>query len=511
MPKLVNFNSREEKEAIISYLRTKNYATGLSKFEKRSLRRRSDLFILLGDDLCYNGEDGPLKVVCPYETDLINHIIKTEHNLSHMGINKMVDLINKKYYGINKEKITEYVNACESCRHFNSIQTIQPAYVNDITKKYDLYMMDCVDLRKYSNQNDDYGWILNVIDTYTKYLWSFKLKNKTASAIKDSLEFIFDNFGEPVSIQSDNGKEFKNELLRSYFNDLNIKIIHGRPRNPKAQGQVERVNQTIKRWLSKKLFDSNRQRWIDHHATVVRIYNRSIHRATTKSPFKLFFNHQGFNVPLSSGEFIENETGLHKVDPALNMIQNNEILTELESEIHSNDCSNFTKKVIKGTIGDHNQLFVIKHDDGRTFEYINGIITTYIDNKVVSNEPWNVDGHLFRDAEISSDFNEKLILKNDSDMPDDPEIEVMKHFKKYKQKTIDNMNSNLIKKELKVGDLVLLKKDFDMNPDTKKAPFDSFFEKDNFEVVALLTNNMVQIKDTNNDSRTVFKGVIKKI
>ncbi|TBT99602.1 hypothetical protein CWI36_1918p0010 [Hamiltosporidium magnivora] len=66
--------------------------------------------------------------------------------------------------------IKEYVKECEACSRFDSLKTIQPIYINHITKKYDLFMMDCLDLRRYSDQNDQYSWILNVIDTYTKHL-----------------------------------------------------------------------------------------------------------------------------------------------------------------------------------------------------------------------------------------------------------------------------------------------------------------------------------------------------
>ena len=62
---------------------------------------------------------------------------------------------------------------------------------------------------------------------------------QNAIAVKECLKFIFDNFGEPEEFQSDNGKEFKNQLLKDFLLNRNIKIIHGRPRNPKAQGQVD--------------------------------------------------------------------------------------------------------------------------------------------------------------------------------------------------------------------------------------------------------------------------------
>ncbi|KAI5151714.1 hypothetical protein ENBRE01_2332 [Enteropsectra breve] len=130
-------------------------------------------------------------------------------------------------------------------------------------------MMDCVDLRRYEYENDGFCWILNVIDTYTKYLWSFKMKNKSASLVKDCLEQLFNNYSLPYEIQSDNGREFKNQLLRNYLLSLNVRIIHKRPRNPKAQGQIERANQTVKRRLGKCLFGKLEMRWIDELERVV--------------------------------------------------------------------------------------------------------------------------------------------------------------------------------------------------------------------------------------------------
>ena len=47
--------------------------------------------------------------------------------------------------------------------------------------------------------------------------------------------------------------------------NMHITIIHGRPRHPQSQGQVERVNQTVKRFIAKKLYGTNGNRWIDVH------------------------------------------------------------------------------------------------------------------------------------------------------------------------------------------------------------------------------------------------------
>jgi hypothetical protein len=65
------------------------------------------------------------------------------------------------------------------------------------------------------------------MDTYTKYLWSFKIINKSALQVKECRKFIYMNFGVPVAIQPDNGKEFRNRLLLDYNRDLNVRVIMG--------------------------------------------------------------------------------------------------------------------------------------------------------------------------------------------------------------------------------------------------------------------------------------------
>lgn len=461
MPRLNLCESKEEKDDLVEFLRTNRYPEGLTKVQKRNFRRKADNFVMLRDDLCFRGKESLLKVVFPFEVDLVKHIIEIEHSISHMGVNKLQDLIKRKYYGIPQSMISDHVSSCESCRRYNSVRTIQPVYINDITKKYDRYMMDCVDIRRYADQNDGYSWLLNVIDTFSKYLWSFKLINKTAEAVKQSLEFIFDNFGVPLSIQSDNGKEFRNQVLHDFLSSNNINIIHGRPRNPKSQGQVERVNQTVKRWLSKKLYGTNGQRWIDFHRDVVYAYNRTIHRAVNHSPFMLFFGHQGFNLPTSGGDFVED-------------VDNNSILMV---ENTNNDIDN-----------------LIEIDENSFKEY----------------EEWNFEDYdpsLYEEIQAS---NQVVILHESKDEAD-LRNGTLAYFEKYKNKTIENADSNLVSRNLEIGDQVLIKKDFDTNPGTKKLPFDSFYENSIYSVTDFLENNRIRVQDENGNTKTVFKGVIKKI
>jgi len=436
MPRITTCKTVQEKIELIAFLRTGAYPAESNESQRRSMRRKAKHFRMIADDICYVDQRGDLlKAVFEFEGALIDHIIQKEHETAHMGIKKTTDLINRKYHGIPKSAISDYIGNCEACAHFNSLRTIQPLYINDIVAKYDRYMMDCVDLRRYEPQNDGYCWILNVIDTYTKYLWSFKLLSKSAIGVKESLRFIFNNFGVPRSIQSDNGKEFRNRLLQEFLEEHHVLIIHGRPRNPKAQGQVERVNQTVKRWLAKKLHGRETYRWIDHLDDVVNMYNRTVHNATSKSPFLLFHGHNGFNAPIAVGSAIDTETGLQAVD----------LDTQIVPDEH---------------------------------ESINS---------------WNLE----ISEEVPSLENESVEVLIDDPVSDALiKAEVATHFEKYKAKTIANKDSNLEQLRVELGDTVLIKADFDKNQNNKRHPFDSFYQKNKYIVSELKTNNMVTLENS---------------
>ncbi|TBU08189.1 hypothetical protein CWI39_0214p0010 [Hamiltosporidium magnivora] len=66
-------------------------------------------------------------------------------------------------------------------------------------------------------------------------------------------------------------------MAETYLTDLNIQIIYGRHHNPKAQEQIEKMNQTLKDSMQKKLYVTGTKRWICFYIDVILAYNRTIH------------------------------------------------------------------------------------------------------------------------------------------------------------------------------------------------------------------------------------------
>ena len=176
-----------------------------------------------------------------------------------------------------------------------------------------------------------------------------------------------------------------------------------------------------------------------------------MHQATRKSPFQLFFGTRGFNIPGNLPEIDETGNIALTDDSETEMIYNEWILNQPIVNEHSNIT--LTELEINETLEDQEEL------------------ANQIRNNALSD------------------------------------------FFSYSQRANCNANSNLVSRNILVGDIIKIVRDFDNNTQTRRYPFDSFYEANDYEVLRILQNNMLEIKNLNNlnDIKIVYKGRLKKI
>jgi transposase InsO family protein len=109
--------------------------------------------------------------------------------------------------------------------------------------------IDLVDMQ--SKPDGEFHYIGNYQDHFSKFNVLFPLKTKTALEVARSLiHEVFSVIGAPVILQSDNGKEFCNSVIKEVMKLWpNCKMVRGRPRHPQSQGSVEKSNDTLKQLL----------------------------------------------------------------------------------------------------------------------------------------------------------------------------------------------------------------------------------------------------------------------
>ena len=146
-----------------------------------------------------------------------------------------------------------------------------------------LIQMDLLDFRNYTRQNDGYNYILCAIDAFTKKLWTFPLKRKSADEVHNAV-FWFLMRERPKHIQTDQGTEFINATLARTEQLMDPPIEHYHTWSIKKASIVERVQRTLRNRLGKIWEKNGNHRWIDALPQITESYNNSVHRSIGMKP-----------------------------------------------------------------------------------------------------------------------------------------------------------------------------------------------------------------------------------
>lgn len=147
----------------------------------------------------------------------------------------------------------------------------------------DLWQADLVEMGVYASENNGYRYLLTVIDTFSKYGWVVPLKNKTALAVANAMQSIFDKKRIPKNLQTDDGKEFFNN---THFPKLMAKhqINHYSTYSALKASIVERFNRTLKSIMWKEFSSRGAYKWIHLIKELLLDYNSRKHRTIKMRP-----------------------------------------------------------------------------------------------------------------------------------------------------------------------------------------------------------------------------------
>ena len=114
------------------------------------------------------------------------------------------------------------------------------------------WQADLVDMREFSKQNDQYNYLLTVIDCFSRFAWVVKLKSKTGKEVTEAFRQIFLDTGRvPLKLQTDDGLEFYNHNMKELLDTKNLLgstpsvcIKHFSTYSDKKAAIVERFNRT---------------------------------------------------------------------------------------------------------------------------------------------------------------------------------------------------------------------------------------------------------------------------
>ncbi|MDW0176961.1 MAG: transposase family protein [Nitrososphaeraceae archaeon] len=125
------------------------------------------------------------------------------------------------------------------------------------------------------------------IDYYSRYKDIKACRDISSKQIICLLKGIFSRIGHPVSITSDNGKQFISAEFKTYCHEYDIKLFNSIPYWPQQNGGVERQNRDIIKRL--KICQVERKSWKEASTEYLTMYNSTPHRVTRETQAELFF------------------------------------------------------------------------------------------------------------------------------------------------------------------------------------------------------------------------------
>ena len=106
--------------------------------------------------------------------------------------------------------------------------------------------IDLIEMHHLPDEN--FKWILHIIDHWSKFNLAFPLVNKGAHVVAEALEkHVSPVMGLPNVLHIDNGREFVNTVVIEIFNDWprQVQLVSGRSCHPQSQYVIEQAHYTF--------------------------------------------------------------------------------------------------------------------------------------------------------------------------------------------------------------------------------------------------------------------------
>lgn len=262
------------------------------------------------------------KLVVPFE--LREQILKSAHDVpsaAHGGIAKTVERVRRHFFwpGLMAQ-VRNYVLECELCKTSKTpTQVLRPpmGQMAESVRPFQRLYIDLIG--PFPRTKKGNIGVLIILDHFTKFTFLAPLKKFNSKLIIEYLkERIFDCFGVPETMVSDNGSQFKSKEFEAFLVKYGVSHVCTAVYSPQSNAS-ERVNRSINEALRSYLRKDQRS-WDVYLSSINNALRNSIHQTIGKSPYFVVFGQQmlshgsEYKTLKKLGLLIEGSTKLHRDD-----------------------------------------------------------------------------------------------------------------------------------------------------------------------------------------------------
>ena len=220
-------------------------------------------------------------------------LIEAHDKSGHQGISRTQHLFKCQYYwkGMNKD-ICKYINNCALCEREKARTQVYMLQMTDIpdrpSNKIAIDLVSDLNISASGIQH-----ILTIIYHLTRWPEAFPIPDEKVDTIVNNYLSIY---MYPHFKLSDNGTEFKNQLMNSVLQQLGIECIFSTQNHPHSNGKLEAFHKHLKPTI-KTLLEKDLDNWDKYMNQVLASYCVTPHHATVETPFFLVYGRDP-NLPL---------------------------------------------------------------------------------------------------------------------------------------------------------------------------------------------------------------------
>lgn len=224
---------------------------------------------------------------------LTEEIVRVAHEppkSAHGGIAKTLHRIRQYFYWPNMTiQIKNYLSKCEICKQSKSSnQVLRPPICNSYVAEVPFQKLYVDFLGPYPRSKPGNSYVFVVLDHLSKFVFLKPLRSANSlSVIKYLKNELFNVFGVPQIIHSDNGKQFMAKDFQTFLEVYGIRHFKTANYSPQSNAS-ERVNRTLLAAIRSYLKDEQRDwdLYIDDIACAMR---SSVHSSTGVTPYFALF------------------------------------------------------------------------------------------------------------------------------------------------------------------------------------------------------------------------------
>ena len=218
-----------------------------------------------------------------------NELVAKVHAMGHFSVENMFrQLWNEGYWWPKmREDLAQVVRNCTACLRFD---TTQAGYhpLKTILADYPWDHIEVDTIGPIPMSITGHCYILTIIDVMTGYTVLRAMKTKTMEEVATILWGVCCEYGPPKIIQSDNGTEFVNSLIKQLVTLYGIDHRLITAYHPSANGLVERQNKEVSSML-KKYMEGAFGMWEAWLPTIQLSLNIRFLKRTGSRPFELMY------------------------------------------------------------------------------------------------------------------------------------------------------------------------------------------------------------------------------